>query len=243
MKRTRREGRKIRSSCNTDISPPLLFLADAKRGSARLSSAVFSLRIAEPRGGANRARNKDGVDSGWIKKELDIARGGRRMSGDGVANLEKPAKARRLRVTAVIPPQYNPIRPRLRPPLVEPRRFHSSASTLSPPPSPPSQLRPRCSFQRSFPLEPLVSPSFRRCAAAYNEWCTPSTRRYASALFSFPASLFSPRLLSPPPPPSPAVALSYSVFYFFPRRSPSCRASLISPFFLVSAISYSAPWE
>jgi len=38
------------------------------------------------------------------------------MSGDGVANLEELANARRLRVTAVIPPQYNPIRPRLRPP-------------------------------------------------------------------------------------------------------------------------------
>lgn len=55
------------------------------------------------------------------------------MNGDGVANLEELANARRLRVTAVIPPQYNPIRPRLRPPLVEPRRFHSSAFTLAPP--------------------------------------------------------------------------------------------------------------
>lgn len=61
-----------------------------------------------------------------------MVRGRRRMSGDGMANLEKLANARRLRVTVVIPPQYNPIRPRLRPPLVESRQFHSSASTLSP---------------------------------------------------------------------------------------------------------------
>lgn len=133
------------------------------------------------------------------------------MSGDGVVNLKELAKARRLRVTAVIPPQYNPIRPRLRPPLVEPRQFHSSASTLSP-------------FDRHHDFDPLlvsalvstgaslVSSSFRRCTAAYNEWCTPSRRRYASALFSFPASLFPPR-------PSPLALL-------LPSHIPSFISSL-----------------
>lgn len=138
--------------------------------------------------------------------------GGRRgMNGDGVANLEELANARRLRVTAVIPPQYNPIRPRLRPPLVEPRRFHSSAFTLAPPPS-AIATSTRCSFQRSFPPEPLVSPSFRRCTAAYNEWCTPSKALRFCSLFFF---LFPSRPLPSPSAPVFAVALSYSVFYFF----------------------------
>lgn len=165
------------------------------------------------------------------------------MSGDGVANLEELANARRLRVTAVIPPQYNPIRPRLRPPLVEPRRFHSSASTLSPPSPalrPPSRLRPAARFSARFHR----SLSFLRLFAVASRPITsgaPHPRRYAS-LFSFPAPLFPP--CSPPPLP---VALSYSVFYFFSRRPPSCRAQrcglIFSPFFLFPTISYSAPWE
>lgn len=154
------------------------------------------------------------------------------MSGDGVANLEELANVRRLRVTAVIPPQYNPIRPRLRPPLVEPCRFHSSASTLSPL-RPPSRLRPRCSFHLSFLS--LFAGAPRPITSG-----APHPRRYASALFSF--SSFLVLLLSP----EPAVALSYSVFYFFPRHPSSYRAlasSIFPPFFLFFAISYSAPWE
>lgn len=125
------------------------------------------------------------------------------MSGDGVANLEELANARRLRVTAVIPPQYNPIRPRLRPPLVEPRRFHSSASTLSPPPPalrPPSRLRPAARFSARFHR----SLSFLRLFAVAPRPITsgapaPYPRRYAS-LFSFPASPFPPCSPNPPPP-------------------------------------------
>lgn len=156
------------------------------------------------------------------------------MSGNEVANLEELANAR-LRVTAVILPQYNPIRPRLKPPLVEPRRFHSSASLFSP-----------FARHRDFdPLlvSPLVSQSFRRCTAPITSGA-PHPRRYASALFSLPrVPLSSPR---PPSPRPRSVALSYSVFYFFPRHPTSCRAlasSILPPLFLSSAIFYSAPWE
>lgn len=146
------------------------------------------------------------------------------MRGDGVANLEELANARR--VTAVIPPQYNPIRPRLRPPLVEPRRFHSSASYPLPLRRPSSRLRPACSFQRSFLR--LFAGAPRPITSG-----VPHSRRYASTL-SLSLSLSSlhrPPLLSSP----------YSTFYFYRRRPPSYRA--LSPFFLLSAISYSAPWE
>lgn len=165
-----------------------------------------------------------------------------------MANLEELANARRLRVTAVIPPQYNPIRPRLRPPLVEPRRFHSSAFTLAPPPS-AIATSTRCSFQRSFPPEPLVSPSFRRCTAAYNEWCTPSKALRFCSLFFFHV----PLSFSTPPSPLPLplcprlrrCPLIFRLLFLLLAFSPSCRAltGLISPFFLLSSISYSAPWE
>lgn len=139
--------------------------------------------------------------------------GGRRgMNGDGVANLEELANARRLRVTAVIPPQYNPIRPRLRPPLVEPRRFHSSAFTLAPPIRHP-RLRPAARFSARF----HQNLSFLRLFDGAPRPITsgaPHPRRYASALFSFSTSLFPSRPPSPSAPVS-AVALSYSVFYFF----------------------------
>lgn len=158
-------------------------------------------------------------------------------------NLKELAKARRLRVTAVIPPQYNPIRPRLRPPLVEPRQFHSSASTLSPP-STAIATSTRCSFQRSFPLEPL---SFLRLFVGAPRPITSGALHLEGVTlllsFLFQRPCF---LLILPPPPCPAVALSYSVFYFFPRRPPSYRpltGLIFSPFFLFSAISYSAPWE
>lgn len=134
--------------------------------------------------------------------------GGRRgTNGDGVANLEELANARRLRVTAVIPPQYNPIRPRLRPPLVEPRRFHSSAFTLAPP-NPPSRLRPAARFSARF----HQNLSFLRLFDGAPRPITsgaPHPRRYASALFSFSSFLLAPSA------PVSAVALSYSVFYFF----------------------------
>lgn len=122
-----------------------------------------------------------------------------------MANLEELANARRLRVTAVIPPQYNPIRPRLRPPVVEPRRFHSFASTLSPPspsPSPAIVTWSRCSFHLSF--RSLFAGAPRPITSS-----APHPRRYASALFSLPFSLSSP----------PPLALSYSAFYFFPSAS------------------------
>lgn len=179
-----------------------------------------------------------------------MARGGkkRRMSGDGVANLEELANARRLRVTAVIPPQYNPIRPRLRPPLVEPRRFHSSASTLSPPPPalrPPSRLRPAARFSARFHR----SLSFLRLFAVAPRPITssapaPHPRRYAS-LFSFPASPFPP--CSPNPPPPPGCLLIFRLLFLPSASSFLPRAALcgliFSPFFLFPAISYSAPWE
>lgn len=103
------------------------------------------------------------------------------MSGNGVANLEELANAR-LRVTAVVLPQYNPIRPRLKPPLVEPRRFHSSASLLFPPFARHRDFDPLL-------VSPLVSQSFRRCTAAYNERCTPSKALCFCSLFF--ASRFS----------------------------------------------------
>lgn len=66
---------------------------------------------------------------------------------------------------------------------MEPCRSHSSASTLSP----AIATSTRCSFQRSFPPQPLVSSSFRRCTAAYNE-CTPS--RALRFFFLFPRFSF-----------------------------------------------------
>lgn len=154
------------------------------------------------------------------------------MSGEErAANLEKLANARRLRVTAIIPPQYNPINRGWNHPAV-PRHFillHPSSPCSSP--FVPTPIRAiatstRCSFQRSFPAEPFVSPSFRRCTAAYNEWRTSSK---ALRFYSFLSSLLSF------PVPLPSYTSLIFRLYFFPRHPSSCRARWFD------LLSFSAP--
>lgn len=126
-------------------------------------------------------------------------------------NLEELANARRLRVTAVIPPQYNPIS-RLKPPLQS--LVVSFFCQL--PPLPPSPSRPRpvvarfnARFYRSLSFLRLFTNAPRPITSG-----TPHPRRYASALFF-------PRV-----PPHPSRSLIFR-FYFLSRRPSSFRACLI----------------
>lgn len=131
------------------------------------------------------------------------------MSGEErAANLEKLANARRLRVTAIIPPQYNPINRGWNHPAV-PRHFillHPSSpcsSPFVPTPSAPSRLRPAARFNARFQR----SPSFLHLFAGAPRPITsgvPHPRRYASILF-FPRVSLSLSL-------SPPTLLSYSAF-------------------------------
>lgn len=124
-----------------------------------------------------------------------------------------------------------PYQPRLKPPCSA-SPFHSFASILSllfsfrSHPVRAIATSTRCSFQRSFPAEPLVSPSFRRCTAAYNEWRTSSK---ALRFYSF----LSSRLSFPVPVPS-YTSLIFRL-YFFPRHPSSCRARWFD------LLSFSAP--
>lgn len=105
------------------------------------------------------------------------------------------------------------------------------------PPSPAVVTWSRCSFHLSFLS--LFAGAPRPITSG-----APHPRRYASALFSFPA-----------------VPLSTSSSFLSPLRPPRCplifrllflplsilllalASSIFPPFFLFSAISYSAPWE
>lgn len=107
-----------------------------------------------------------------------------------------------------------PYQPRLKSPCSA-SPFHSFASILSLPFSFRSHpvrviaTSTRCSFQRSFPAQPLVSPSFRWCTAAYNEWRTSSKAlRFYSFLSS---SLF--------PCPCPLLHFSHIPPLFLPSAS------------------------
>ena len=82
--------------------------------------------------------------------------------------------------------------------------------------------------------EPFVSSSFRWCTAAYNE-CTPSRALRFSFLFPCSSFLLWPHLRRCP--------LIFRLL-FLPSAYTFLLAGLIfSPFFLLSAISYSVPWE
>lgn len=113
---------------------------------------------------------------------------------------------------------------------IQPYQAETTPSGASPvsffcinPLAPPSRLRPAARFSARFPPEPLVSPSFRRCTAAYNEWCTPS-----KAL----RSLFFSRVpLSSPPLPSHIPSFISSLGVLLAARSPRLDLlSFLSPF-------------
>lgn len=154
-------------------------------------------------------------------------RGGE-TGGNGEANLEELANARRLEVTAVIPPQYNPIRRRLRPPLVE-SRFHSSAFCplpLDPYFDPLARFSAR--FHRSLSFLRLFAGAPRPITSS-----VPHSRRLRS--------LFLSRVPLSSPPRCPLIFH----LLFLPSASslPRARTGLIFSSLLSFSISYSAPWE